>query len=164
MLEIINPTVVGVGVAAVLFVGILVFLMVGRWLGTRSIRNHGTEGLTNVSSLEAAVFALLGLLIAFSFSGALSRFDGRRAQAVDEANAIGSAYLRLDLLPAAPQPALRDNMRKYVDARIATYKALPDVAVANRQLHCRRICRAPSGSRPWPPFACRTAGRKWICS
>ena len=51
------------------------------------------------------MFALLGLLIAFTFSGALSRFDVRRVQAVDEANAIGTAYLRIDLLPVADAAA-----------------------------------------------------------
>jgi len=81
----------------------------------------------NVGSLEAAVFALLGLLIAFTFSGALQRFDTRRVQVVQEANSIGTAWSHLDLLPATAQPKLRDTFRAYVDARIATYRALPDV-------------------------------------
>ena len=80
------------------------------------------------------MFALLGLLIAFTFSGALSRFDVRRNQAVDEANAIGTAYLRIDLLPATAQPLLREAIRKYVDARIGTYRALPDVKAAHLEL------------------------------
>jgi hypothetical protein len=57
----------------------------------------------------------LGLLIAFIFSGALTRFDTRRVQVVEEANAIGTAWLRLDLLPAAAQPKLRDTFRAYVE-------------------------------------------------
>ena len=54
--------------------------------------------------LLSATLALLGLLIAFTFSGAASRFDARRDLIVTETNAIGTAWLRLDLLPAA-QPA-----------------------------------------------------------
>ena len=108
--------------------------MLGRWLGRRAIGRYGAAGAPNISSLEAAVFALLGLLIAFTFSGALSRFDVRRAQAVDEANAIGTAYLRIDLLPASAQPLLRETFRDYVDARIATYRALPDLEAARREL------------------------------
>src|SRR5262249_37259387 len=67
-------------------------------------------------------------------SGALTRFDVRRAQVIDEANAIGTAWYRIDLLPPSTQPALRESFRNYVDARIATYKKLPDVAAAQREL------------------------------
>jgi hypothetical protein len=51
-------------------------------------------------AVAAAIFGLMGLLIAFTFSGAASRFDERRHLIVQEANAIGTFYLRLDLLPA----------------------------------------------------------------
>jgi hypothetical protein len=88
------------------------------------------------------VFALLGLMIAFSFSGALTRFDVRRAQAVDESNAVGTAWLRIDLLPAQAQPALRDTFRRYVDSRIATYRALPDVAAARAQIERSQVLQA----------------------
>jgi hypothetical protein len=60
-------------------------------------------------------------VIAFTFSGAASRFDIRRAQTIQEANAIGTAYLRLDLLPSAAQPALREKFHRYTEARIAVY-------------------------------------------
>jgi len=63
-------------------------------------------------AVEGSVFGLLGLLIAFTFSGAAFRFDARRQLAVEETNAIGTAYLRLDLLPADKQPALRDSFRR----------------------------------------------------
>ena len=134
MLEIVDVKLVGTAAAAGIFVGILVCLLLGRSLGGRAIARYGAPGVPNISSLEAAVFALLGLLIAFTFSGALSRFDQRRMQAVDEANAIGTAYLRIDLLPPSAQPPLRETLRKYVDARIETYRALPDVNAANLKL------------------------------
>jgi hypothetical protein len=134
MLNIINPAVVGGAVAIALFFGILVFLMLGRRMGKRAIARHGDAGVPNIGSLEAAVFALLGLMIAFTFSGALSRFDVRRGQAVDEANAIGTAYLRIALLPEGAQSAMRETFRNYVDSRIATYRKLPDVAAARDEL------------------------------
>src|SRR5690349_7738050 len=133
MLEIHNITFVGGGAALATLFGILLFLRFGRWLGKRVIAKHGGEIPPSVGSLEAAVFAILGLLIAFTFSGALTRFDVRRAQAVDEANAIGTAYLRIALLPASAQPKLRETMRNYVDARIATYQKLPDVKAAQAE-------------------------------
>jgi hypothetical protein len=134
MADFFNPSLVGAGTALGLFVGILAFLALGRRLGLRARSRGGDAGAAGGESLEAAVFALLGLLIAFTFSGALSRFDVRRTQVVDEANAIGTAYLRADLLPAAEQPRLRDLMRRYADARIATYRALPDIDASRAEL------------------------------
>ena len=133
-LHIFDPAVYGSGLSAGLFVAILICLAAGRWLGQRVHARAGGGAVASVGSLETSVFALLGLLIAFTFSGALTRFDTRRAQAVDEANAIGTAYLRVDLLPAAAQPKVRDTFRAYTDARIATYRKLPDVAAAEKEL------------------------------
>ena len=134
MLQIIDPTVIGGALAGVLFVGILAALAFGRWLGRRTIARYGAAALPNVGSLETAVFALLGLIIAFTFSGALTRFDTRRAQVVDEANAMGTAYLRLDLVPASAQPKLRETFRSYVDSRIEAYRRLPDITAARAEL------------------------------
>ena len=134
MLKLIDPGVVGGGLAVAVFLGILLTLEAGRWIGRVAITRFGRSGQPSVGSLEAAVFALMGLLIAFTFSGALGRFDARRAQAVDEANAIGTAWLRVDLLPASAQPKLRQTFRDYVDSRIATYRRLPDLAAAQREL------------------------------
>ena len=63
------------------------------------------------------MFALLGLLLAFTFSGAADRFDHRRSLIVEESNAIATAYSRIDLLPQAAQPKLRAEFRRYVEAR-----------------------------------------------
>ena len=121
--------------------------MLGRALGKRAIARTGEKPAGGIGSLEAAVFALLGLLIAFTFSGALSRFDSRRVTVVEEANAIGTAYLRIDLLPAAVQPKLRDAMRAYVDSRIATYRALPDLVAARAALERSRELQAEMWSQ-----------------
>jgi len=134
MLQIIDPSIVGSGAALAVFLGILAFLAIGRRIGQQALARHGRSGLTTLSSLETAVFALLGLMIAFTFSGALTRFDVRRGQVVDEANAIGTAYLRIDILPASTQPRLREAFRNYVDARIAAYKKLPDLQAAQQEL------------------------------
>ena len=132
-MEVIDPIVLGGAIAVAIFFGVLLSLKAGRAIGERAIARFGTVGST-IGSLEAAVFALLGLMIAFTFSGALTRFDVRRAQVVQEANAIGTAWLRVDLLPAAAQPKLRDAFRAYVDARIATYRKLPDIKAARDEL------------------------------
>jgi hypothetical protein len=113
--------------AIALLLGMLLFLEIGRRLGVRKLRQDSEGARSGTGAIEGAVFALLGLLIAFTFSGAASRFDQRRALVVEEANDIGTAWLRLDLVPAEAQPALRDTFRQYVDARIATYRQIPDV-------------------------------------
>src|SRR3954464_7217973 len=133
-LDIINPIALGGGLGVVVLVGILAFLALGRWLGQRSIARHGIAPTSGIGSLEAAVFALLGLMIAFTFSGGLSRFDSRPQIVVQEANAIGSAYLSIDLLAPSAQPGLREAMRAYADSRIATYRKLPDIAAANAEV------------------------------
>jgi hypothetical protein len=53
---------------------------------------------------------------------------------VEEANAVGTAYLRLDLLPESAQPALRDLFRRYVDSRLEVYRLLPDPSMALDEL------------------------------
>jgi hypothetical protein len=86
--------------------------------------------MTGIGVLDGAMFGLLGLLVAFTFSGAATRFDSRRHLVVEEANDIGTAWVRLDLLPPDNQTALRELFRRHVDARIATHRKLPDVQAA----------------------------------
>ncbi len=117
-----------------LFVGILFMLEVGRRIGARRLALDPQGARTGTGAVEGAIFALVGLLIAFTFSGAATRFDTRRDLVVQETNAIGTAYLRLDLLPASAQPALRDLFRRYLDARIETYRKLPDIQAAKAEL------------------------------
>ncbi|MBS1222559.1 MAG: hypothetical protein H6R23_2179 [Proteobacteria bacterium] len=120
-----------------LFLGMLLFLDIGRRIGGRR-RAQDPEGAgAGTGAVDGAVFALLGLLVAFTFSGAAARFDTRRALIVEEANAIGTAYLRLDVVPASAQPALRDLFRRYVDSRLETYRKfrkLSDLDAAKAEL------------------------------
>ena len=129
-----NPVVVGVLLIGFLFVGMLALLDVGRRIGNRHLAIDPDGARTGVAAVDGTVFALLGLLIAFTFSGAAARFDTRRLQIVDEANAIGTAYLRVDLLPAAAQPALRDHFKRYVDLRVEVYQSLPDIEAARQAM------------------------------
>jgi hypothetical protein len=80
--------------------------------------------------MEGAMFALLGLLLAFTFYGAAARFDARRMTIAEEANDIGTAYLRVDMLAPEDQAALRPVFRQYADARIEAFRKLPDLAAA----------------------------------
>ena len=117
-----------------LFFGMLVLLEIGRRIGIRRLAKDPEGAEAGVGTVEGAVFALLGLLIAFTFSGAASRFDTRRQLIIEETNDIGTAYLRLDLLSAEAQPGLREKFRQYVDTRLEVYRKLPDIAAAKEEL------------------------------
>jgi hypothetical protein len=117
-----------------LFAGMLLLLEVGRRVGVRRLANDPEGAQSGTGAVDGAVFALLGLLVAFTFSGAASRFDERRNLIVEETNDIGTAYLRLDLLPASAQPALRDLFRRYVDSRLEVYQKLPDIEASKAAL------------------------------
>jgi hypothetical protein len=117
-----------------LLAGIVVMMDLGRRVGARRLARHGDSAIAGVAAVDGAVFALLGLLLAFTFSAAASRFDARRQLVVEEANNIGTAYLRLDLLPADTQPQLRDSFRRYVDSRINVYRKMPDIEAARVEL------------------------------
>jgi hypothetical protein len=111
-----------------LFVGVLAFLELGRRIGRRRIASGGPEA--GFGAVESAVFGLMGLLIAFTFSGAAGRFDARRDLVTREANAIGTAWLRIDLVPGEAQAKLRDLFRRYLDSRLATYRNTGELEIA----------------------------------
>lgn len=94
----------------------------GRW----ALARHGEDAGKGLGVTEGAVFGLLGLLIAFTFSGSVSRLDDRRALVAEEANAISTSYLRLDLLGPELSAPIRPLYREYLDLRIAQAKAGDD--------------------------------------
>ena len=70
----------------------------------------------------------MSLLIAFTFNGEAARFDERRHLVVEKTNAIGTAYLRIDVLPAEAQPALREKFKQiWALARRRRKNALPSL-------------------------------------
>ena len=104
--------------------GILLCLEIGFRIGLASSKRNNELAYEGTGTIDAAVFALLGLLLGFSFAGAMSRFDARRQLIVNEANTIGTAYLRVDLLPAAEQSEVRALFREYLDARLRAFEIL----------------------------------------
>ena len=128
-----NPGELAVVVSIGLFLGMLACLelgyRIGLYVSEKTELSHEGTG-----AIEAAVFALLGLLLGFTFANGISRLDQRRELIVREANAIGTAYLRLDLLPTSQQPEMRRLFREYLDARLSVYEKLPDLNAAEREL------------------------------
>uniref|UniRef100_Q01UC2 DUF4239 domain-containing protein n=1 Tax=Solibacter usitatus (strain Ellin6076) TaxID=234267 RepID=Q01UC2_SOLUE len=110
---------------AVLLLTMLLLMEAGRSFGIRW-RNRNRDAPPGTGAVEAAVFGLMGLLFAFTFYGAETRFEARRNLIVEEANAIDAAYLHLDLLEANAQPELRELFRKYIRSRLDIYRNVPD--------------------------------------
>jgi hypothetical protein len=116
-----------------LFALILISIEAGRLIGLRRWSRVAEEARGVYPAIEAAVFALMGLLVAFTFYGAASRFDTRRMLIAQEANAIGTAYLRIDLLPADAQPQLREDFRNYLRSRLAIFEKVADWSAARAE-------------------------------
>src|SRR5271165_976120 len=129
-----NVILAGTIFAVALSAGVLVLLEIGRRIGVRQLAEEGESASKGLSAMEGAIFGLLGLILAFSFSGALTRFDARRHLVVEEANDIGTAWLRVALLPADAQPPMRDLFRRYLDSRIEVYRKVPQMEAVKAEL------------------------------
>jgi hypothetical protein len=140
--------------AACLFFGMLIFSEVGRRIGIARVARDPEGPTKGAGAAEAAVFGLLGLLIAFTFSGAASRFEDRRHLIAAEANAIGTAYLRIDLLPGGAQLELRELFRRYLDARVATYRDAADQTATKEKLVEGAALQGDIWAKAWT--ACRS--------
>jgi hypothetical protein len=116
-----------------IFVGSLIAIFIaseiGRQLGLLASRRQRE----NISTIEGAILGLLALLIAFTFSMALSRFEVRRDAVVNEANAIGTTALRARLLPTPYNTDSLKLLREYIQIRLDLTERIvtaPDIAAA----------------------------------
>jgi hypothetical protein len=101
---------------------------VGLWGATkagvfavRRIRPLAAEAREDYNVVLTATLTLLGLIIGFTFSMAVSRYDQRKDYEEEETNAIGTEYVRADLLPSADRGQVQELLRKYVEQRILFY-------------------------------------------
>ena len=118
-----------IGVTVLFFVSSLMSLIYGRRLGLLYLKRNGTDNMTGLPSVEGAVFALTGLLIAFSISGALHRFDERRQLVTQEANAVSTSFDRLALFEGELARDLQNKLKTYVHARIELYRMPHDFSL-----------------------------------
>ena len=109
------------------FIVLLVFLFAqwgAAYVGDifRRIRPPGKSEREDFDTVLTATLTLLALIIGFSFSMAVNRYDQRKNYEEAEANAIGTEYARADLLPADDAMKLRELLRRYVNQRISFYR------------------------------------------
>ena len=120
------------GIAVLFFVGSLIALRLGEHLGLRHRKRHGTEAMGGLATIEGAIFGLMGLLLAFTISGALQRFDDRRQLVVQEATAATTTYDRLSLFGGEDGRRLQSNLKEYVRARVDLYRMAHDFLLLQR--------------------------------
>lgn len=96
-------------------------------LGSRRRARSAEGGMDHIKALQSALLGLLSLLLGFNFAMASSRFDTRKALITEEVNTIGTAWLRVQLLPSPARQEFYALLRRYVDARLDYIQAGTDV-------------------------------------
>ena len=116
----------GLILVAVVLGTMAIGLVLGRYLRHRS--EHLREP---VSVLQAALLGLVGLVLAFGLALAVGRYEARRTAVVDEANAIGTTYLRAQTLPEPIRTQSLERLVRYTDTSIALSQSVPESAQAD---------------------------------
>jgi len=115
--------------------------------------------------VQTATLTLLALIIGFSFSMAISRYDLRKSYEEAEANAIGTEYVRAGLLPATDAATTRAQLKKYLDLRILFYRTRSqdelrqiDADTTRLQNQMWSAIEGPSLAQPTPVMALAVSG------
>jgi hypothetical protein len=118
----VNEWVICLGLFALLLAG----FEAGFRYGARLLRGMAEPPSdSQITTLQSAILVILGLLLGFTFSMSVSRFEARKQFVVDEANAIGTAYLRTKVLPEPRRGRMATLFRRYVDARLSVSRGEP---------------------------------------
>lgn len=153
---------------AVLFVLLLVLLAAATAVGAlvlRRIRPIRSEARDDFNIIQGATLTLLALLIGFTLSMAVSRYDQRKSLEEEEANAIGTEYLRADLIEEPDAGKLRTLLVRYLDQRMLYYRTrdreqLNEIGTATAQIEDEmwKIVRGAARDKPNPITALAVAG------
>ncbi len=105
-------------IAALLFASMAVAIEIGLRIGCRHRMPANEAAKEHINGIQSAILGILALLLGFTFSLSLQRFDSRSEAVVDEANAIGTAWLRTQLLPATVRDEAQALLREYTGVRV----------------------------------------------
>lgn len=152
---------------AVVFLISLLGLWAASWLGImihRRLERHD-ENREDLDFVVGAILTLLGLLIGFSFSMAVNRYDQRKNYEEEEANAIGTEYVRAGLLPQSEAAEIHSLLARYLDQRIEFYRTrngarLSEIDSQTAQLQNEMWARvaAAAAANPTPVMATVVTG------
>jgi hypothetical protein len=137
---------------------------IGRWLSKKT-RNLSEDGHDDFQFVLGGTLTLLGLIIGFTFSMAVSRYDQRKNYEEEEANAIGTEYVRAGLLPAADAVKVRTMLTDYLDQRILNYTSRDsqqlrqiDVQTTRLQTEMWSVVARAATLQPTPLMALAVSG------
>lgn len=119
-------------IAVILFLSMALVMELGYRLGRGSRQSELSKA--QVNAVQGSLLGVLALLLGFTFSLSLQRYDGRSAAVVAEANAIGTAWLRAQMLPEAIRGRVREALAAYLDQRLAAGKVSLDHAEERREM------------------------------
>jgi hypothetical protein len=151
-------------VLALSFVGLWLSAKIGGFIRgkQRSVENEESK---DFDIIVGAILTLLALIIGFSFSMAVNRYDQRKNYEEAEANAIGTEYVRADLLPAADGARVRALLKSYLNQRVLFYSTSdePELQQINTytgqlQTDLWSAVKAPAIAQPTPVFALALSG------
>ena len=148
-------------------VAIFAISLIGLWssaqfgvLVRRKLRPVDDDERKDWATLEAATLTLLGLIIAFTFAMATNRYDQRKNYEAEEANALGTEYVRAGLLPPKEAETIRELLRDYLQQRIAFYETRNEARLRQIEAVTNQIetdlwgtLEAVAGSQPTPVVA-----------
>jgi hypothetical protein len=137
--------------------------VIGAYLFKR--RKLEKDAREDLGVILAATLTLLGLIIGFSFSMATNRYDMRKNYEAEEANAIGTEYVRADLLPADDAAKVRALLVKYLDQRVLFYTTRDKQQLAQINADTARLqaelwsaVKTPAAAQPTPVVALAVSG------
>src|SRR5271169_6095393 len=152
----------------VVFAVSLVVQWLSAYLGyflRRERQSLSKEAHDDFDTVQTASLTLLALIIGFSFSMAVTRYDQRKNHEEAEANAIGTEYLRADLLPVGDATIVRARLRDYLDQRVLFYETRDenalrqiDATTAQLQTELWSVLRTPAGAQPTAVLALALSG------
>ena len=152
----------------VLFPVSFLVLWLSAWIGAtrfNRLRYQAAELHEDFGVIQGATLTLLGLIIGFTFSMALGRYDQRKNYEEQEANAIGTEYIRADLLPAADAAKVRGLLLSYLDQRVLFYTTRDEqpleqinASTAKLQAELWSAVQVPASAQPTPLIALAVAG------
>src|SRR4051812_33377519 len=105
-------------IAGILFVSMAVAVEAGSRAGRRVQKFTDAASKDHVNAIQASLLGILALLLGFTFSLSLQRYDSRSQAVVREANAIGTTYLRAQLLPVSVRHDVQQSLREYLNLRV----------------------------------------------
>lgn len=147
-----------------LFVILCLLFWLFAWIAFKLRKAHADEP-EGLSVVLGATLTLLGLIIGFTFSMAIGRYDQRKNFEEEEANAIGTEYVRTDLLPATSAANVRSLLSKYLDQRILFYQTRDqkqlvqiNATTARLQNDLWSAVQTPASAQPSPVIALAVSG------